>query len=1650
MPITYVPTEDLDMSYNLPSSIASYTPSSNTQIELFTRKNNIYIQESKKENFLKNLGNNFIEKGLVYEINPLQDNQVKMQSGTIIGKKYRATEDIRIKSVQMQIGNLDYKKFDDSGNEITEGYSFDGLNPWRKHPVMFTLARELFSKGELDNYSDYVNSTPEGEAYKKYKAWKNSLTTPLDLNNLTYVNYPFNTNTPLFYNNGLKEAFTNDKIFDRTTSIKFYKQEDNTFNVELTLKPDRVFIYDGEERATLIFKNVIETIDNDNISTLDFSNSEEVDVDWHLDTMYPTGTSIPPFGGIGVISKRDRSIVYLTISKYKINRIIRNKEYLDIDSSVYINYSENGWYKYPFEEYTSHYVINRVFQFAPETRTLSIIRIKPEYIETLIDENWELYPFFYDKLQNNLIGDGEGQIKLGTFYIWEHGDISSVNHFTLQGHTELDFYSKNKTFNELNEELKGSVFTESTVELKIIKINENNSKIKYNQCGVKSWLGGYKNSNDELEPFKKYDNTWVNDSSLFRIEDDTDFNTDAFNEVTNSYNNENNIEIENFNDPFKEVIYQKNFSLLKLLLLGNTNNSLFFHELDQQITLKEGENFAITFSVNLPSSNSLNQYPELSNHPWIKQGGNWNPNIHNIINNKEFEQSLIFYPNNITYGGIDQDGDYGNSNNYIQGLGLNKGWYISKKANFIGYEKISLTSSAPKLVFENYDANGTFDAVFGSLGNYPIDSVKLCFVDSLDYDAEDLDSIYMNFEERSEFNRDSKIKLNYIKSTLDIPSTQDNGQDETGLIELYKDMKTDEEGNQYVALYEPAVNTYLDIVPQRAWSIWSYKVNYPIRNNEKYQTQWFGGINSFGDYINHFKININNWFTENLGNKKFQNYYYLVKDVAGGILKTKFFTYENPNYLPPELNLNSVLKLEDGEYIFEVPEARRIKSSYFTVIDNGDKIILAEGKNTFRLLEFEWNGSFYINRNGFKIYPFEDKVYIFSILALGGIATSDPNLRNLAVSINSKGILVNYYKKKTDNKIKLESDIYNILFIIRTDSNKWVVNDNLLGLENGNTFYSYNEETQRYEISIPNNIQYYNNNPDLNFVTYIEIFDDGTGYYGSDGINIERLTWSPVTGFDPDYNFTSAGIAYMNNAVLDANGLIFVPEATDFVKQYMRTTYTKDNQILHLNHKPVFTDFLLEFGGNDNFVNTAFNKTTMQHYRFTENSLFYLNSANWEAAFFTELASSTIKQHLRDTYKLKNQILNANHEKYINSDFLNFAGNDNFGPTFFRVSYPYYVFTQQGIELLNNLSISDFVFALETTQPIRQRLRETYKYVGQVVNDIEIAYFSDFWKNWPGGNNSDPAFSRPNFFRFEIPNYKFNAEAIFFLNSPNWEGAFFVQPENVGEEQFTNIKALLRSTYTKVGQMLNGIHVPYINSDFLNWAGNDSFPNPNFFKTDSPFYTFTQAGIRDLKNPAWTNLFYNVENASEALIANFRQTYNNAGEVLNANQELLVNDIYKNWFPNANYPEDYLIKKSFAVLSDIVETAVSSPNLTKLVELLTGADLVNTVKAASNVTVLAPLDSAFEDISGVLPTLTSDEVSNILLSHIIALPVLSNSLTDGQEVDTLGSLKLTVKIENGEVFFLPNNVETKKCKVLTANLEVFNGIIHLLDKVLLP
>jgi transforming growth factor-beta-induced protein len=132
----------------------------------------------------------------------------------------------------------------------------------------------------------------------------------------------------------------------------------------------------------------------------------------------------------------------------------------------------------------------------------------------------------------------------------------------------------------------------------------------------------------------------------------------------------------------------------------------------------------------------------------------------------------------------------------------------------------------------------------------------------------------------------------------------------------------------------------------------------------------------------------------------------------------------------------------------------------------------------------------------------------------------------------------------------------------------------------------------------------------------------------------------------------------------------------------------------------------------------------------------------------------------------------------------------------------------------------------------------------------------------------------------------------------------------------------------------------------------------------------------------------------------------------------------------------------------IVDIAVADGRFTTLVAAVQAAGLVETLSGEGPFTVFAPTDEAFAKLpSGTLDDLLKPEnkqaLTDILLYHVVAGKVMAADVSGLSMAETVLGKNVTVKVDNGKVYI--NDAE-----VLITDIEASNGVIHVIDTVLLP
>lgn len=132
---------------------------------------------------------------------------------------------------------------------------------------------------------------------------------------------------------------------------------------------------------------------------------------------------------------------------------------------------------------------------------------------------------------------------------------------------------------------------------------------------------------------------------------------------------------------------------------------------------------------------------------------------------------------------------------------------------------------------------------------------------------------------------------------------------------------------------------------------------------------------------------------------------------------------------------------------------------------------------------------------------------------------------------------------------------------------------------------------------------------------------------------------------------------------------------------------------------------------------------------------------------------------------------------------------------------------------------------------------------------------------------------------------------------------------------------------------------------------------------------------------------------------------------------------------------------------NIVDIALGSEDFSMLVSLLQKADLVSTLQSEGPFTVFAPTNKAFDDLLKALDITASElmaqpDLAKVLLYHVVPGKVMSTDLVDGMKAATAEGSEVTIDLSNG--------VMVNKSKVTAADIEATNGVVHVIDAILVP
>lgn len=131
---------------------------------------------------------------------------------------------------------------------------------------------------------------------------------------------------------------------------------------------------------------------------------------------------------------------------------------------------------------------------------------------------------------------------------------------------------------------------------------------------------------------------------------------------------------------------------------------------------------------------------------------------------------------------------------------------------------------------------------------------------------------------------------------------------------------------------------------------------------------------------------------------------------------------------------------------------------------------------------------------------------------------------------------------------------------------------------------------------------------------------------------------------------------------------------------------------------------------------------------------------------------------------------------------------------------------------------------------------------------------------------------------------------------------------------------------------------------------------------------------------------------------------------------------------------------------DIVETAVAAGSFTTLAAALEAADLIEVLQGDGPFTVFAPTDAAFAKLpEGTVEGLLADKeaLTSVLTYHVVAGEVMAADVVGMSSAETVNGAALSIEVRDGTVY-------VGGAEVTTTDVRASNGVIHIIDSVMLP
>jgi len=133
-------------------------------------------------------------------------------------------------------------------------------------------------------------------------------------------------------------------------------------------------------------------------------------------------------------------------------------------------------------------------------------------------------------------------------------------------------------------------------------------------------------------------------------------------------------------------------------------------------------------------------------------------------------------------------------------------------------------------------------------------------------------------------------------------------------------------------------------------------------------------------------------------------------------------------------------------------------------------------------------------------------------------------------------------------------------------------------------------------------------------------------------------------------------------------------------------------------------------------------------------------------------------------------------------------------------------------------------------------------------------------------------------------------------------------------------------------------------------------------------------------------------------------------------------------------------------MNPIIQTAIDAGSFSSLVSAIQAAGLVDALSGEGPFTVFAPTDEAFANLpEGALDSLLQDpeELKRVLTYHVVSGKVMASDVADLTEATTLEGSTLSIDTDE-------NGVMINGANVVQADIECTNGVIHVIDSVLMP